>query len=54
MRLKQVGIGVTVVVIAAVIYTLSLGSDQLTQVLKEKVNQELQTLQSQGTLYDRC
>ncbi|HEO99553.1 MAG: hypothetical protein JW682_05370 [Campylobacterales bacterium] len=48
MRLKRVGIGVAVVVIAAVIYTLSLGSDQLTQVLKEKVNQELQTLQSQG------
>lgn len=48
MRLKQVGIGATVVVIAAVIYTLSPASDQLTQVLKEKVNRELQTLQSQG------
>ena len=48
MSLKQVGLGIISVMIAVVLYYVSLGSSQLTQELKTEIDQELQTLQTHG------
>jgi hypothetical protein len=48
MRLKHIGLGVIIALIAVVVYYVFFGSSQLTQELKAEVNRELQTLESQG------
>ncbi|MDM5271523.1 hypothetical protein PGH07_05000 [Sulfurovum sp. zt1-1] len=48
MSLKQVGLGVISIAIAAVLYYVSVGSSKLTQELKAEVDKELHTLRSQG------
>lgn len=52
MRLKHIGLGVIITLVAVVVYYVFFGASQLTQELKAEVNRELQTLESQGFLIE--